>query len=285
MTPIQYCYEKVKESKSNFTWTFYFISKNRRDALISLYAFCREIDDIVDNTIDLEVATAKINWWKNEINRLFHETPQHPVTKSLFNFIDTYELNEAYFLEMLDGMEMDLKFNRYESFKQLQLYCYRVAGVVGILCVKILGFKNQTTLKFAHDLGIALQLTNIVRDVGEDARKNRIYIPLDELHQFNVSEDDILKFQENKNVSNLLIYQIERAENFYKSAYEKIPKEDINSQIPGLLMGKIYETLLLEIKRDRPEQTLNHKVILPPFRKMLVIFKCFFKNKFYALSN
>lgn len=285
MTPIQYCYEKFKESKSNFTWTFYFISKNRRDALISLYAFCREIDDIVDNTIDLEVATAKINWWKNEINRLFHKTPQHPVTKSLFNFIDTYELNEAYFLEMLDGMEMDLKFNRYESFKQLQLYCYRVAGVVGILCVKILGFKNQTTLKFAHDLGIALQLTNIVRDVGEDARKNRIYIPLDELHQFNVSEDDILKFQENKNVSNLLIYQIERAENFYKSAYEKIPKEDVNSQIPGLLMGKIYETLLLEIKRDRPEQTLNHKVILPPFRKMLVIFKCFFKNKFYALSN
>ena len=285
MTPIQYCYEKVKESKSNFTWTFYFISKNRRDALISLYAFCREIDDIVDNTIDLEVATAKINWWKNEINRLFHETPQHPVTKSLFNFIDTYELNEAYFLEMLDGMEMDLKFNRYESFKQLQLYCYRVAGVVGILCVKILGFKNQTTLKFAHDLGIALQLTNIVRDVGEDARKNRIYIPLDELHQFNVSEEDILKFQENKNVSNLLIYQIERAENFYKSAYEKIPKEDVNSQIPGLLMGKIYETLLLEIKRDRPEQTLNHKVILPPFRKMLVIFKCFFKNKFYVLSN
>jgi phytoene synthase len=285
MTPIQYCYEKVKESKSNFTWTFYFISKNRRDALISLYAFCREIDDIVDNTIDLEVATAKINWWKNEINRLFHETPQHPVTKSLFNFIDTYELNEAYFLEMLDGMEMDLKFNRYESFKQLQLYCYRVAGVVGILCVKILGFKNQTTLKFAHDLGIALQLTNIVRDVGEDARKNRIYIPLDELHQFNVSENDILRFQENKNVSNLLIYQIERAENFYRSAYEKIPKEDINSQIPGLLMGKIYETLLLEIKRDRPEQTLNRKVILPPFRKMLVIFKCFFKNKFYALSS
>ena len=285
MTPIQYCYEKVKESKSNFTWTFYFISKNRRDALVSLYAFCREIDDIVDNTIDLEVATAKINWWKNEINRLFHETPQHPVTKSLLKFIGTYELNEAYFIEMLDGMEMDLKFNRYESFKQLQLYCYRVAGVVGILCVKILGFKNQTTLKFAHDLGIALQLTNIIRDVGEDARKNRIYIPLDELHQFNVSEEDILKFQENKNVSNLLIYQIERAENFYKSAYEKIPKEDVNSQIPGLLMGKIYETLLLEIKRDRPEQTLNHKVILPPFRKMLVIFKCFFKNKFYVLSN
>ena len=285
MTPIQYCYTKVKESKSNFTWAFYFISKNRRDALVSLYAFCREIDDIVDNTIDLEVATAKINWWKDEITRLFHSTPQHPVTKSLLNFIHIYELNEAYFLEMLDGMEMDLKFNRYESFKQLQLYCYRVAGVVGILSVKILGFKNQATLKYAHDLGIALQLTNIVRDVGEDARKNRIYIPLNELHLFNVSEDDILGFKENKNVSSLLIHQIERAESFYKSAYEKIPKEDINRQIPGLLMGKIYETLLFEIKRDRPEQTLNHKVILPPFRKMLVIFTCFFKNKFYALSN
>ena len=285
MTPIQYCYAKVKESKSNFTWAFYFISKNRRDALVSLYAFCREIDDIVDHTIDLEVATAKINWWKSEINHLFHSAPQHPVTKSLLNFIHDYELNEAYFIEMLDGMEMDLKFNRYESFKQLQLYCYRVAGVVGILSVKILGFKNQATLKYAHDLGIALQLTNIVRDVGEDARKNRIYIPLDELHRFNVLEDDILGFKENKNVSSLLIYQIERAETFYKSAYEKIPKEDIDPQIPGLLMGKIYETLLHEIKRDRPEQTLNHKVILPPFRKILVIFRCFFKNKFYAFTN
>jgi 15-cis-phytoene synthase len=285
MTPIQYCYEKVKTSKSNFTWAFYFISQDRRDALISLYAFCREIDDIVDETLELEVATAKINWWKAEINRLFHETPQHPVTESLLKFIHIYELNEAYFIEMLDGMEMDLKFNRYENFKQLQLYCYRVAGVVGILSVKILGFKNQATLKYAHDLGIALQLTNIIRDVGEDARKNRIYIPLDELKEFSVSEDEILKFKESNHLSNLMFHQIARAEVFYKNAYQKLPKEDINPQIPGLIMGKIYETLLLEIKRDKPEQTLNHKVLLPPFRKVLVILACFFKNKFYALSN
>ena len=285
MTPIQYCYEKVKTSKSNFTWAFYFISQDRRDALISLYAFCREIDDIVDETLELEVATAKINWWKAEINRLFHETPQHPVTKSLLKFIHIYELNEAYFIEMLDGMEMDLKFNRYENFKQLQLYCYRVAGVVGILSVKILGFKNQATLKYAHDLGIALQLTNIIRDVGEDARKNRIYIPLDELKEFSVSEDEILKFKESNHLSNLMFHQIARVEVFYKNAYQKLPKEDINPQIPGLIMGKIYETLLLEIKRDKPEQTLNHKVLLPPFRKVLVILACFFKNKFYALSN
>ena len=285
MTPIQYCYEKVKTSKSNFTWAFYFISQERRDALISLYAFCREIDDIVDETLELEVAKAKINWWKAEINRLFHETPQHPVTKSLLKFIHIHELNEAYFIEMLDGMEMDLKFNRYENFKQLQLYCYRVAGVVGILSVKILGFKNQATLKYAHDLGIALQLTNIIRDVGEDARKNRIYIPLDELKEFSVSEDEILKFKESNHLSNLIFHQIARAEVFYKNAYQKLPKEDINPQIPGLIMGKIYETLLLEIKRDKPEQTLNHKVLLPPFRKVLVILACFFKNKFYALSN
>ncbi|MEY3815458.1 MAG: hypothetical protein RJB23_188, partial [Pseudomonadota bacterium] len=233
MTPIQYCYEKVKTSKSNFTWAFYFISQDRRDALISLYAFCREIDDIVDETLELEVATAKINWWKAEINRLFHETPQHPVTKSLLKFIHIYELNEAYFIEMLDGMEMDLKFNRYENFKQLQLYCYRVAGVVGILSVKILGFKNQATLKYAHDLGIALQLTNIIRDVGEDARKNRIYIPLDELKEFSVSEDEILKFKESNHLSNLMFHQIARAEVFYKNAYQKLPKEDINPQIPG----------------------------------------------------
>ncbi len=285
MTPIQYCYEKVKASKSNFTWAFSFISQDRRDALVSLYAFCREIDDIVDETLEIEVATAKINWWKAEINRLFHETPQHPVTKSLLNFVHIYELNEAYFIEMLDGMEMDLKFNRYENFKQLQLYCYRVAGVVGILSVKILGLKKQATLKYAHDLGIALQLTNIIRDVGEDARKNRIYIPLDELKEFNVPEDEILKFKESNRVSSLIMHQITRAEVFYRNAYQKLPKEDINPQIPGLIMGKIYETLLVEIKRDKPEQTLNHKVLLPPFRKVLVILSCFFKNKFYALSN
>ncbi len=285
MTPIQYCYEKIKASKSNFIWAFSFISQDRRDALVSLYAFCREIDDIVDETLELEVATAKINWWKAEINRLFHETPQHPVTKSLLNYVHIYELNEAYFIEMLDGMEMDLKFNRYENFKQLQLYCYRVAGVVGILSVKILGFKNQATLKYAHDLGIALQLTNIIRDVGEDARKNRIYIPLDELKEFNVPEDEILKFKESNRVSSLIMHQITRAEVFYRNAYQKLPKEDINPQIPGLIMGKIYETLLVEIKRDKPEQTLNHKVLLPPFRKVLVILSCFFKNKFYALSN
>jgi phytoene synthase len=151
--------------------------------------------------------------------------------------------------------------------------------------VKILGFKNQATLKYAHDLGIALQLTNIIRDVGEDARKNRIYIPLDELKEFNVPEDDILKFKESNRVSNLIMHQITRAEVFYKNAYQKLPKEDINQQIPGLIMGKIYETLLIEIKRDKPEQSLNHKVLLPPLRKMLVILSCFFKNKFYALSS
>jgi len=157
--------------------------------------------------------------------------------------------------------------------------------VVGILSVKILGFKNQATLKYAHDLGIALQLTNIIRDVGEDARKNRIYIPLDELKDFNVPEDEILKFKESNRVSSLIMHQITRAEVFYKNAYQKLPKEDINPQIPGLIMGKIYETLLVEIKRDKPEQTLNHKVLLTPSRKVLVILSCFFKNKFYALSN
>lgn len=285
MTPIQYCYEKIKVSKSTFTWAFYFISKERRHALTSLYAFCREIDDIVDNQMDYEIATQKLDWWRSEIDRLFHGTAQHPVTKSLVTYIHIYELNEAYFLELIDGMEMDLKFNRYEDFKQLQLYCYRVAGVVGILSAKILGFKNRTTLKYAHDLGIALQLTNIIRDVGEDVRKNRIYIPLDELVQFKVSEEDILKLKETKQFSNLMMYQIERADTFYNNAYQKLPREDIHQQIPGLIMGKIYNTLLHEIKREKPEQTLNHKVLLPPFRKMLVILKCFFKYKFYALSN
>jgi phytoene synthase len=173
---------------------------------------------------------------------------------------------------------MDLKFNRYEDFKQLQLYCYRVASVVGLLSAQIFGFKNRKTLKYAHDLGMAFQLTNIVRDVGEDARRNRIYIPLDELANFNVTEDDILKSRESEAIKRLLDHQIERAETYYDRALRELPKEDRKSQRVGLMMAAIYRTLLREIKADGAEKVLNSRTSLGALRKLWLAFKVWLKT-------
>ncbi|MBX9705497.1 MAG: squalene/phytoene synthase family protein, partial [Gammaproteobacteria bacterium] len=178
MTPQQYCEEKTAKSGSSFYYSFMFLPKDRREAITALYAFCREVDDIADECTDFTIAQTKLNWWRTEIESLYEGKPQHPVSKALLNPIKTYQLDAEHFIEVIDGMEMDLKFNRYEDFKQLQLYCYRVASVVGLLTAQILGFSNRKTLKYAHDLGMAFQLTNIIRDVGEDARRNRIYLPL-----------------------------------------------------------------------------------------------------------
>jgi 15-cis-phytoene synthase len=277
MTPLEYCKQKAAQSGSSFTVSFIFLPKAQRNAMTALYAFCREVDDVVDECSDYQVAQTKLNWWKTEVANLYTGTPQHPVTKALQPVIKEFNLAQEHFLEIIDGMEMDLKFNRYEDFKQLQLYCYRVASVVGLLSASIFGFKNRKTLKYAHDLGMAFQLTNIIRDVGEDARRGRIYLPLDELKKAKVSEDDILQSRESPAVKELIEYQIERAESYYDKALSELPAEDAKQQRTGLIMAAIYRTLLREIKADSAEKVLNFKTKLPPFRKLLLAMQTFFK--------
>lgn len=267
MTPLQYCQQKTRESGSSFTLSFWFLPKQKRDAMTALYAFCREVDDVVDECSDYQVAQTKLNWWKQEIENLYIHTPQHPVTKALHAYIHDFGLSKEHFLEVIDGMEMDLKFNRYADFKQLQLYCYRVASVVGKLSAQIFGYQDRNTLKYAHDLGIAFQLTNIIRDVGEDARRGRIYIPLDELEKAQVSEDAILAYTPSEASKQMLLTQIARAEQFYDKALSALPKVDTKAQLPGLMMAAIYRTLLREIQAD-PNLVFNSKVALPPFRKL-----------------
>lgn len=270
MTPKQYCQEKAAKSGSSFYYSFMFLPKHKREAITALYAFCREVDDVVDECTELKVAQVKLAWWKDEIRNLYLNKPIHPVTKALEPVIKQFQLDEEHFHEIIDGMEMDLNFNRYEDFKQLQLYCYRVASVVGILSAQIFGFKNRKTLKFAHDLGMAFQLTNIIRDVGEDARRNRIYLPLDELANFNVTEEDILRSRESDAVKKLLESQIERAETYYDKALNELPAEDKKSQRVGLIMTAIYRTLLREIKVDGAEKVLNARISLGTLRKLWI---------------
>lgn len=268
MTPQAYCQQKAAASGSSFYYSFLFLPRPRREAITALYAFCREVDDIADECSDPQVARSKLAWWREEIARLYQGTPQHPVTRALLPAVRVYALEAGHFQEIIDGMAMDLEYNRYQTFELLQLYCHRVASVVGLLSVAIFSYSNRQTLQYAHDLGMAFQLTNIIRDVGEDARRDRIYLPLDELAHFGVTEEDILQGRESPQVKALLDFQIARAEEFYDRALDELPPEDKKAQRPGLMMSAIYRTLLKEIQRDGAEKVLNSRTTLTPLRKL-----------------
>lgn len=278
MSPQQYCQQKTRESGSSFTLSFMFLPKEKRDAMTALYAFCREVDDVVDECTDYQIAQTKLAWWKQEVHRLFHETPQHPVTQALQPVVKRFNLQETHFIEIIDGMQMDTQYNRYADFEQLALYCYRVASVVGLLSAQIFGYSHPATLEYAHDLGMAFQLTNIIRDVGEDARRGRIYIPLDELERAGVTEEQLLNSKSSEQIQALLLKQIERAELFYDKALNQLPKADIKPQLPGLIMAAIYRALLEEIKPE-PNLVLTHKIMLPPFRKLKLAVSAWFKYR------
>ena len=268
MSAQAYCQQKAAASGSSFYYSFLFLPKAKREAITALYAFCREVDDVADECTDINIARTKLAWWRNEIRQLYAGNPQHPVTQALLPAIQTYKMDEEHFLEIIDGMEMDLDQNRYTDFKQLQLYCYRVASVVGLLSVQIFGYNNRNTLKYAHDLGMAFQLTNIIRDIGEDARRGRIYIPQDEIKKAGLSETDILHGHLSLKMQTLIDFQIERAERLYDKALTALPQEDKKSQRTGLIMAAIYRTLLREIKRGGSQQVLHARISLTPLRKL-----------------
>jgi phytoene synthase len=271
--PHQYCQDKAVASGSSFYYSFLFLPKPRRQAITALYAFCREVDDVADECSDPNLARTKLIWWRAEIANLFAGKPQHPVTQALAPAVRDYDLAEEHFMEIIDGMEMDLDQNRYADFKELQLYCYRVASVVGLLSAAIFSYSDRKTLKYAHNLGMAFQLTNIIRDIGEDARRDRIYMPLDELTQFGVSEVDIIHGHETGQVRQLLEFQITRAQQFYDRAFAELPSVDRRAQRPGLMMAAIYRTILDEIQSGGSEKVLNQRISLTPLRKLWLAWK------------
>ena len=277
MTPDQYCQEKCAASGSSFYYSFLFLPAERRRAIMALYAFCREVDDVVDEFNDLSVASTKLAWWRQEVERVAEGKPQHPVGQALKQVAPGINLPKEQLLEIIDGMEMDLQQARYLDFKGLSLYCYRVASVVGLLAAEIFGYRDRQTQKYAHDLGMAFQLTNIIRDIGEDARRGRIYIPMDELKQFNVPAADILNGKYSDNFTALMQFQYERAERYYEQALAQLPAVDRKSQRPGLIMAAIYRTLLAEIK-DENFQVLHQRISLPPGRKLWLAAKTWIKG-------
>jgi phytoene synthase len=277
MNPHEYCQQKAVASGSSFYYSFLFLPEERRRAITALYAFCREVDDVVDETTDPGVARTKLTWWSEEVKRVYHGQPQHPVALALKEIVGAYGLEEAELQQVIEGMAMDLEYNAYPDFEALKVYCHRVAGVVGILSAKIFGYGDPRTLGYATDLGLAFQLTNIIRDVGEDARRNRIYLPLHELAEYGVTTDDLADARETESFRKLMDFQIARAESYYDQALSKLPAADRKAQRPGLVMAAIYRTLLREI-RDDGSHVLTRRTALTPVRKLWIAWKTWLKG-------
>lgn len=272
MSPDEYCQQKAAQSGSSFYYSFLFLPPERRLAITALYAFCREVDDTVDDCTDISVARTKLFWWRGEIAAMVSGTPTHPVTKALQPHMAVYALDPQHLYAIVDGMEMDLDQTRYLDFPALQKYCWHVAGVVGILSASIFGATRPETLQYAETLGLAFQLTNITRDVGEDARKGRIYLPISELQKFNVTAADILNARHSENFENLMRFQAARAQKLYDEAFALLPKADRRAQRPGLIMAAIYRALLDEIEHDG-FHVLQQRISLTPIRKLWLAWK------------
>jgi phytoene synthase len=272
MTPDEYCQRKAAGSGSSFYYSFLFLPPEQRRAIIALYAFCREVDDVVDEAADPAVARAKLTWWRSEVHAAFDGNAQHPVARALVPVVRAYRVAESQLAQIIDGMEMDLDYNRYPDFATLEVYCDRVAGVVGLLSAGIFGYTQPATLDYARTLGIALQLINIIRDVGEDVRRNRIYLPLDELARFGLSSTDIIEHREDERFERLMAFQISRARGYHDRALALLPQADRRAQRAGLVMAAIYRALLEEIASLRG-RTLNQSVALTPMRKLWIAWR------------
>ena len=269
MTPDAYCADKAAQSGSSFYYSFRLLPPERRVAINALYAFCREVDDAVDETSDPNVARAKLAWWRTEVAAIYAGAPQHPVALALVPAARRYGLRQADLQTVIDGMQMDLDKVRYVDFAELETYCDRVAGAVGLMSAEIFGYEDPATRGYARDLGIAFQLTNIIRDVGEDARRGRIYLPQDDLARFGVAPSDVLRATASPAFVELMRFEVDRARGWYGRALAKLPPRDRRAQRAGLAMAAIYRTLLDEIARDG-YRVLDRRIALTALRKLWI---------------
>ncbi|MFN3417071.1 MAG: presqualene diphosphate synthase HpnD [Caldimonas sp.] len=278
MTPQQYVQDKAAASGSSFYYAFLFLPPARRAAITAFYAFCREVDDIVDEVGDPGVARAKLSWWRREVAESFAGRPSHPVMQALMPHVAAYGIRAEHLGAVIEGCQMDLDQTRYLDYAGLQRYCHLVAGVVGEVASGIFGRTQPGTIDYAHRLGLALQLTNIIRDVGDDARRGRIYLPVSELQQFDVKAHEILNRVYSDRFTALMRFQAERAHRCYDEALALLPSADRASQKPGLMMANIYRTLLREVE-STGFQVLHQRIALTPVRKLWIAWRTHWRGR------
>lgn len=284
MTPEQYCEQKTADAGSSFSYSFLFLEPDARRAMTILYAFCREVDDVVDECSDAGIARTKLAWWRDEVARSYGGEAQHPVGRALQWAITQYRLPQQHFTDIIAGMEMDLDVNAYRSFDELSLYCYRVASAVGLLAAEIFGYEDRRTLKYAQDLGMAFQLTNIVRDVAEDSRRGRVYLPEEDMARFGVTREDILEQRDGEAVRALVRHQAERAREFYRQAFAQLPDVDRYRQRSGIIMAAVYQALLGAVE-DSGYRVFGPRISLSPTRKVWIAWQTARREKRQHLAR
>jgi len=277
MSPDEYCQKKAAESGSSFYSSFRFLTLPRRRAITALYAYCREIDDVVDECTDMALARKMLADWRKEIDAMLDGQPTHPVTIALYPHLSIYHIQGKHLHALIDGMQMDLYQTTYPNFETLSSYCWHVAGVVGLLAANIFGATQPQTMQYAEKLGLAFQLTNIIRDVGDDVRLGRIYLPADEMMEFDVSKDDILNLRQTDNFARYMAFMAKRAHAAYDEAFALLPREDRKSQKPGLIMAEIYRALLVKIEKDG-FRVLEKRTSLSSLSKLWLAWKGYIRD-------
>lgn len=273
MTPQDYVQQRAARSGSSFYYAFLFLPPQRRQAITAFYAFCREVDDVVDEMKDPSVAAAKLQWWQQEVRQSFDGQPSHPVMQALMPHAATFGIERRHLEAVIEGCRIDLHQTRFLDYAGLQHYCHLVAGVVGEVAANIFGRTEAQTLQYAHRLGLAMQLTNIIRDVGDDARRGRIYLPMSELRQFDVKPQEILVRESPWGYSDrfdaLMRFQAARAHATYDEALALLAPADRQAQKAGLMMANIYRALLREIEAQG-FRVLHQRTSLTPIRKLWI---------------
>ncbi len=273
------CRVVTKTARSNFSYAFLVLPKAKREALYAVYAFCRISDDVVDEAPVAAPATPteRLQAWRGELDACFRGEPRHPVLRRLAEVLETIPIPRAYFEELLNGVEMDLVKTRYASFAELERYCYRVAGVVGLMCIEIFGYTRPETRRYAEHLGTAFQLTNILRDVGRDASQGRVYLPQEDLARFGCAEADILDRRLTPAFRDLMRFETDRARRFYDAARAALPSADRRSMLPAEIMRAIYVRLLGQIER-RAFDVYSRPIRLSDAHRLALAFGCWARH-------
>ncbi len=275
----------TKESKTNFLYSFSLLPKEKNDAINTVYAFCRKTDDIVDDdSISIAERFLKINDWRKEFEKALKGNSSIALLSQLDKVIKRFNIPVEPFFELIKGMEMDLEKNRYATFDELYEYCYRAAATVGLMCIEIFGYRNSSAKDFAVNLGIAFQLTNILRDIKKDALNGRIYIPRDDMEKYGYSEKELLKNNYNDSFIKLMKYECGRAKEFYKKADSFLSKEDKGLMFSARIMQHIYYNVLKKIEK------VNYNVFekyakVSKFRKVSIMLGVYLKYRLLYSFN
>ncbi len=280
----QYTQQKTKDSKTNFYYSFLFLPKRKRNAIFTIYSFCRHTDDIVDEIDDPDEARRRLDEWRKELDACYEQNPSHPITQALQSVIEYFPIPKQYFHDLIDGMEMDLTCKRYQTFEELEIYCYRAASVVGLMCIEIFGYTSPDTKEYAVNLGKALQLTNIMRDVAEDAEINRIYLPQEEIERFGYSEQELFRHHYSPAFIELMRHQAERAQQYFNRSRELYEKRDHHLLFAAEIMRKIYY-LLFENIVQKEYDVFSQRIRVPNQTKMRIALNEWLLSRWRMMSR